>query len=70
MVRWRRNFTDLVDFFGQISGAKVKLHDVRPGSSERMVEISGTPEQAHAAQSLLQAFILSGQSSSLGPYPG
>ncbi|CAM6118151.1 unnamed protein product [Calypogeia fissa] len=54
----------------QISGAKVKLHDVRPGSSERMVEISGTPDQAQRAQSLLQTFILSGQSSSLGPYLG
>lgn len=54
----------------QISGAKVKLHDVCPGSSELMVEIPGTREQAHAAQSLLRAFILSGQSSSLGPYPG
>lgn len=50
----------------QMSGAKVNLLDVRPGASERTVEISGTPEQTHIAQSLLQAFILSGQSSSLG----
>lgn len=50
----------------QMSGAKVNLLDVRPGASESVVEISGTPEQTHAAQSLLQAFILSGQTSSLG----
>lgn len=51
----------------QLSGAKVKLHDPRQGTAERVVEISGTPEQTHAAQNLLQAFILSGQSPSLGP---
>ena len=47
----------------QISGAKVKLHDSKPGASDRVVEISGTPEQTHAAQSLLQAFAMSGQNS-------
>eukprot|EP01018_Ginkgo_biloba_P039773 Gb_03724 [translate_table: standard] len=46
-----------------ISGAKVILHDPAPGATEGLVIISGTPEQTHAAQSLLQAFILSGQSS-------
>jgi poly(rC)-binding protein 2/3/4 len=45
----------------QISGAKVKLKSLISGSSERIVEISGTPDQTHAAQSLLQAFVLSGQ---------
>ncbi|KAH9295681.1 hypothetical protein KI387_039269, partial [Taxus chinensis] len=40
----------------EISGAKVKLHDSKPGGTDRIVEISGTPEQTHAAQSLLQAF--------------
>lgn len=39
----------------QISGAKVNLLDVRPGSSEGVVEISGTPEQTHAAQCLIEA---------------
>ncbi|XP_077234104.1 KH domain-containing protein HEN4-like [Tasmannia lanceolata] len=43
----------------QISGAKVMVQDPRPGTSEGMVIISGTPEQTQAAQSLLQAFILS-----------
>ncbi|KAH9306722.1 hypothetical protein KI387_011126, partial [Taxus chinensis] len=43
----------------EISGAKVKLHDSRSGASERVIEISGTPEQTHAAKSLLQAFIAS-----------
>lgn len=45
----------------EISGAKVKVHMLAPGASERVVEISGTPDKTHAAQSLLQAFILSGQ---------
>ncbi|PIA52256.1 hypothetical protein AQUCO_01000252v1 [Aquilegia coerulea] len=47
----------------QISGAKVVMHDPRPGTNEAIVIISGTPDQTQAAQSLLQAFILSGQSS-------
>ncbi|KAJ7531321.1 hypothetical protein O6H91_14G045200 [Diphasiastrum complanatum] len=45
----------------QISRAKVKLFDARPGAYERIVEISGTPDQTQSAQSLLEAFILSGQ---------
>eukprot|EP00249_Psilotum_nudum_P022600 c28578_g1_i1 orf=427-2535(+) len=45
----------------EISGADVHVHDLLPGATERTVEISGTPDQTHAAQSLLQAFILSGQ---------
>ncbi|KAI5056333.1 hypothetical protein GOP47_0028151 [Adiantum capillus-veneris] len=45
----------------KISGARVKVNGVTPGALERVVEISGTPDQTHAAQSLLQAFILSGQ---------
>eukprot|EP00249_Psilotum_nudum_P023906 c29024_g2_i1 orf=101-2146(+) len=48
----------------ELSGAKVSLVDVGPEASEKIVEISGTPEQTHAAQCLLQAFILSGQTSS------
>lgn len=44
----------------EISGAKVKLHDSESGSSDRVIEISGTPEQTHAAKSLLQAFIATG----------
>eukprot|EP01018_Ginkgo_biloba_P029386 Gb_18830 [translate_table: standard] len=41
----------------QFSGAKVNLLEVRPGSSEGVVEISGTPEQTHAAQCLIEASI-------------
>lgn len=52
----------------QISGAKVNLLEVRPGS-DKVIEISGTPEQTHAAQGLLQAFILNSQSSR-GSYSG
>ena len=44
----------------QISGARVKLHDLAEGSSERIVELWGAPEQLQAARALLQAFILSG----------
>ncbi|KAI3941851.1 hypothetical protein MKW92_020392 [Papaver armeniacum] len=45
----------------QISGAKITGHDVRPGSAEGVVIVSGTSDQIHAAQSLIHAFILSGQ---------
>ncbi|XP_059647985.1 KH domain-containing protein HEN4 [Cornus florida] len=46
----------------QISGAKVTVHEPHPGTSERIVVISGTPDETQAAQSLLQAFILTGPS--------
>ncbi|XLS73728.1 hypothetical protein HN51_030593 [Arachis hypogaea] len=46
----------------QISGAKVVIHEPRPGTSDRTIVISGTPDETQAAQSLLQAFILSGSS--------
>lgn len=49
----------------QISGAQVNFLDVRPGAAEAVVEISGTPEQTQSAQSLLQAFVLRGQTSTL-----
>ncbi|WCJ32008.1 RNA-binding KH domain-containing protein [Euphorbia peplus] len=42
----------------QISGANVEVRDPSPSKSERMVIISGTPDQTRAAQSLLQAFVL------------
>lgn len=44
----------------QISGAKVIMHEPQPGTRERIVVISGTPDEAQAAQSLLHAFILTG----------
>lgn len=43
----------------QISGAKVMVHEPRPGTTDRIIVISGTPDETQAAQSLLQAFILS-----------
>ncbi|KAK7400376.1 hypothetical protein VNO78_11582 [Psophocarpus tetragonolobus] len=46
----------------QISGAKVVLHEPRPGTSDGTIIISGTPDETQAAQSLLQAFILTGSS--------
>ncbi|XP_071931077.1 KH domain-containing protein HEN4-like isoform X1 [Coffea arabica] len=46
----------------QISGAKVVVHEPRPGTSDRMVVISGSPDETQAAQSLLHAFILTGSS--------
>ncbi|GMQ01481.1 hypothetical protein CsSME_00048109 [Camellia sinensis var. sinensis] len=46
----------------QISGAKVIVHEPHPGATDRKVVISGTPDETQAAQSLLQAFILSGAS--------
>ncbi|CAL1389897.1 unnamed protein product [Linum trigynum] len=45
----------------QISGAKVIVHEPRVGSSDMIIVISGTPDETQAAQSLLQAFILTGQ---------
>ncbi|KAK1269813.1 KH domain-containing protein [Acorus gramineus] len=47
----------------QISGAKITITEPKPGASETAIIISGTPEQTQAAQSLLQAFVMSGTSS-------
>lgn len=46
----------------QISSAKVIVRAPNPGKTERTVVISGTPDETQAAQSLLQAFILTGTS--------
>ncbi|KAJ6807334.1 KH domain-containing protein HEN4-like [Iris pallida] len=43
----------------EISEAKITITEPRPEATETVIIISGTPEQAHAAQSLLQAFVLS-----------
>ncbi|KAL6879655.1 hypothetical protein ACP4OV_012314 [Aristida adscensionis] len=43
----------------EVSGATVMLADDRPEVMEKVVRISGTPEQADKARSLLQGFILS-----------
>ncbi|KAF5190689.1 Rna-binding kh domain-containing protein rcf3 [Thalictrum thalictroides] len=44
----------------QISGSKITITEPKPEATETVIIISGTPEQTHAAQSLLQAFVLSG----------
>ncbi|XVF44865.1 hypothetical protein PTKIN_Ptkin02bG0158100 [Pterospermum kingtungense] len=46
----------------EISGAKVIVHEPQVGTNDRIIVISGTPHQTQAAQSLLQAFILTGPS--------
>ncbi|OMO85254.1 hypothetical protein CCACVL1_10315 [Corchorus capsularis] len=46
----------------EISGAKVIVHEHQIGTSDRIIVISGTPDQTQTAQSLLQAFILTGPS--------
>lgn len=43
----------------QMSGATVSLIEDRPEQTEKIVQISGTPDQSERAQSLLQGFILS-----------
>ncbi|KAK9219416.1 hypothetical protein WN943_008061 [Citrus x changshan-huyou] len=43
----------------QISDAKITITDPKPGATETVIIISGTPEQTHAAQSLIQAFVMS-----------
>ncbi|XP_042504137.1 RNA-binding KH domain-containing protein RCF3 [Macadamia integrifolia] len=45
----------------ELSGASVSLVEDRPELTEKIIQISGTPEQAERAQSLLQGFILSTQ---------
>ncbi|CAI8591363.1 unnamed protein product [Vicia faba] len=46
----------------QISGAKVVIHEPHPGTSDRTIVLSGSPDETQAAQNLLQAFILDGSS--------
>ncbi|XP_007023731.2 PREDICTED: KH domain-containing protein HEN4 [Theobroma cacao] len=45
----------------QISGANLVIHDPKPGAAEGVVVVSGTSDQLRTAQSLIQAFILCGQ---------
>ncbi|KAK4273875.1 hypothetical protein QN277_017186 [Acacia crassicarpa] len=45
----------------ELSGATVTLVEDRPEETQKIIRISGTPEQAERAQSLLQGFILSTQ---------
>ncbi|XP_071710911.1 RNA-binding KH domain-containing protein RCF3-like isoform X2 [Rutidosis leptorrhynchoides] len=43
----------------EISDAKITITDPKPGAKETLIIISGTPEQTFAAQSLIQAFVIS-----------
>ncbi|CAL0327489.1 unnamed protein product [Lupinus luteus] len=45
----------------ELSGANVTLVEDRPDVTQKIIQLSGTPEQAERAQSLLQGFILSTQ---------
>ncbi|KAF4347567.1 hypothetical protein G4B88_009923 [Cannabis sativa] len=45
----------------QISGAQVVVNDMKPGATEGLVSVSGTPNQISSAQCLIHAFILCGQ---------
>ncbi|XP_065881277.1 KH domain-containing protein HEN4-like [Euphorbia lathyris] len=42
----------------QISDAKITVSEPKHGAPETVIIISGTPEQTHAAQSLIQAFVM------------
>lgn len=44
----------------QISGANVVIHDPIPGATEGLVIVSGTQDQIHSAQCLIQGFIFCG----------
>ncbi|KAG7031745.1 KH domain-containing protein HEN4, partial [Cucurbita argyrosperma subsp. argyrosperma] len=48
----------------QVSDAKITISEPKQGAVETLVIISGTPEQTHAAQSLIQAFVISETESS------
>ncbi|KFK28132.1 hypothetical protein AALP_AA8G476500 [Arabis alpina] len=52
----------------QISGARVIVHEPPLGTGDRIIVISGTPDQTQAAQNLLHAFILAGETSSSKKY--
>ncbi|GMY07555.1 RNA-binding KH domain-containing protein RCF3 isoform X1 [Fagus crenata] len=45
----------------ELSGANVTLVEDRPEMTQKIIQISGTPDQTERAQSLLQGFILSTQ---------
>ncbi|CAL8468952.1 g8493 [Coccomyxa elongata] len=53
----------------KISGARVKLSDAPRGVMERLLRLSGSPEQVQAAVNLVQAFLLAGRAGSLAMDP-
>ena len=50
---------EVMFFYIQISDAKIMITETKGGGKETLIIISGTPEQTHAAQSLIQAFVIS-----------
>ncbi|KAM7277592.1 hypothetical protein ACFE04_004726 [Oxalis oulophora] len=48
----------------EISDANIVISDPKPGARETVIVISGTPEETNAAQSLIQAFVMSETESS------
>lgn len=42
----------------QISEAKITITELRPESSETVIIVSGVPEHAYCARSLLEAFVM------------
>ncbi|KAL2348997.1 hypothetical protein Fmac_002997 [Flemingia macrophylla] len=63
LLKWFHNDVSIYEssVVEQISGASVAVYDPSVGTSGGKVVISGTPDQTFAAQSLLQAFIQTGQ---------
>lgn len=59
---WSSYFLELCFYWKQLSGANVTLLEDRAEVTGKIIQISGTPEQAEKAQSLLQGFILSSNS--------
>lgn len=64
MITHQKSISNFNIHFCQISDAKVAITEPKPGAMETVIIISGTPEQSHAAQSLIQAFVMSEAESS------
>lgn len=52
---------------GEVSGARVKLQDPHPGSSECIVDMRGSSEHLTSAHGTYQSFMTSGQSMNVQP---
>jgi hypothetical protein len=53
-----------------LSGARVKVHDQTPGATERLIEITGLPEQVAHAQVLVQGFLMTAGANASAPGGG
>nr|GMD54273.1 KH domain-containing protein At4g18375 isoform X1 [Ipomoea batatas]GMD87934.1 KH domain-containing protein At4g18375 isoform X1 [Ipomoea batatas]GMD93282.1 KH domain-containing protein At4g18375 isoform X1 [Ipomoea batatas]GMD93871.1 KH domain-containing protein At4g18375 isoform X1 [Ipomoea batatas] len=47
-----------MDNIRKISGASIEITDSKSSRGDRMALVSGTPDQKHAAENLIQAFIM------------